>query len=178
MTIPERESFAEKVVAAFAHTGATPAQWSCSREAHADGGAHYHMAIKLTLLRRWRTVKAYLMSEYGMVCHFSVSHTNYFTAWQCVTKEHADYLQSDGHPYLINPIDKQKSNDMMGKKGPASAGSGKKRKKARLTPFDVVEIIVQKGIKTRVHSQIPTEEQECVPPCGHYFSVLIINNLS
>ncbi len=51
---PNRKSFSDAVADAF--TTATTAklvQWVCSRELHADGASHYHMALKLDKCHRW-----------------------------------------------------------------------------------------------------------------------------
>ena len=53
---PSRQSFAECVVDAFQNRASkeTFQHWVCCMENHADGGKHYHMAIKLSAQKRWK----------------------------------------------------------------------------------------------------------------------------
>ena len=44
---PTRETFSNAVLEAFGQTPAQVLQWVCAQEKHADGGLHYHIALKL-----------------------------------------------------------------------------------------------------------------------------------
>ncbi|XP_028517448.1 uncharacterized protein LOC114575912, partial [Exaiptasia diaphana] len=62
------------------------------------------------------------------------------SAWKYTTKQDASFEQSPGHPELTN----SKANTSMRKK------SSKQNKKKRLSIFDVSQLVVRKGIKTRL----------------------------
>ncbi|KAJ8050579.1 hypothetical protein HOLleu_03834 [Holothuria leucospilota] len=151
--VPSRDDFAQMILAAFiSQTTAEPLHWVCSQEAHQDGGTHYHMAIKLNKIYRWRKVRDHLASEQGIQLHFSDIHHDYYSAWQYVTKEDRDAIQSPGHPDLragtapSTSRASERHHEMGDKEGP----SGKRRKKARLSSYDVSQIAVSRGIKTRL----------------------------
>ena len=40
------------------------------------------------------------MEHFGIVVNFSNRSSNYYTAWQYVTKEDQTFIESDGHPGL------------------------------------------------------------------------------
>ena len=40
-------------------------------ESHADGGLHYHVAVKLSGRRRWLRVRNYIDQEYGVQVNFN-----------------------------------------------------------------------------------------------------------
>ncbi len=101
---PTRESFAKVVVRTFESKGKVkPLHWACSREDHADGGKHYHLALKLSGNKRWNRSKARLMDEYGISVHFSSRHENYYSAYDYATKfDKAASFHSEGHPPLAD----------------------------------------------------------------------------
>ena len=99
---PTRQSFVDAVVHSFYDTPAKIIQWCCSMERHLNSGIHYHMAVKLDKNQRWLSSKRFLLERCGISVHFSAIHANYFSAWQYVTKEDEDYIQSSGHPDLSN----------------------------------------------------------------------------
>jgi len=99
---PQRADFAEAVVRSFTQGSANIQHWCCSRERHADGGYHYHMSLKLDRNHRWSPSKQYLLEHEGISVHFSNIHHNYYSAWEYVTKEDSDFVQSEGHPRLAN----------------------------------------------------------------------------
>ena len=69
---PSRNSFAEAVVEALSSTGnASPVQWACAMEDHADGTPHYHMSVKFDNERKWLSSKQYLKRKYGIVVNFA-----------------------------------------------------------------------------------------------------------
>ena len=91
--VPSRESFARIVLDAFNNSSVV--YWVCSQEPHANGGVHYHMAVKLERRRRWLHVRNYIDREYGIKVNFSGRHENYYTAWAYTTKEDISALQSE-----------------------------------------------------------------------------------
>ena len=147
--VPDRGAFAEKVVESFRHVGADINQWACSMEQHQEGGWHFHMVVKLAALHRWLAVKNYLNRNYGIVCHFSNRHSNYYTAWKYVTKEDITYIQSAEHPDLVNPTDRRQTVDDSNRGAADTSESGRKRRKKRLTAYEVSKIIISNGIQTR-----------------------------
>ena len=76
---------------------------------------------------------------------------NYYSAWKYATKEDAKYLQSQDHPDLQNapPKTQEASEVRIGSGKKKSAKSSKRKRKLRLSVFDVSQIVIDKGIKTR-----------------------------
>ena len=83
----------------------------CAEENHLDGlSTHYHLALKLDRVKRWKAVRKSLEVKYGICVNFSDHHSNYFTAFKYVTKEYPEYITSPNHPtYLSSPITKYAS---------------------------------------------------------------------
>ena len=77
-------------------------QWVVSLESHQNGGSHFHMAIKLNTTSRWRAIRRFVDNKHGIKLNFSDSHTNYYTAYEYVTKEDPNFVLSPGHPDLAN----------------------------------------------------------------------------
>ena len=103
--VPSRDSFAKLVVEAFTSRGnvkAKPLHWACCQEAHADGGKHYHLCIKLSEPQRWQAAKSYVAVRTGIILHFSSAHDNYYTAYKYVTKTDEEVFHSSDHPNLTN----------------------------------------------------------------------------
>ena len=159
--VPDRLSFAEMVLeslSAFGHP-VRPVCWCCCKERHMDGGFHYHMAIKFQIARRWLQMRNRLAEMHGIRVHFSSNHSNYFTAWQYVTKEDQLVIQSPGHPDFLDnapPITGLASAARHNPGVPATEQtteaepSAKKKRRARLTAYEVSQIVVSKGLKSRL----------------------------
>ena len=77
-------------------------QWACAKEDHKESGFHFHMTVKLSERHRWRTVRKYIETKYGINVNFSNRHDNHYSAWKYTTKEDLHYIQSQGHPDLTN----------------------------------------------------------------------------
>ena len=60
------------------------------------------MAIKLDKIKRWLPIREYLKHKWNVYVYFSNRHVNYYSAWLYTTKEDERFLQSPGHPDLIN----------------------------------------------------------------------------
>lgn len=149
--VSSRDAFANMVLEAFTtQTTAKPLHWVCSQEAHRDGGIHYHMAIKLNKVCRWLKTRKYLASERSIQVHFSDRHHDYYSAWTYVTKEDGDALQSPGHPDLEagNVPRTSRASERHHEMG--DEDNPKRRKKARLSAYEVSQIAVSRGIKTRL----------------------------
>ena len=166
---PTRRSFAECVVETFNVTGAGVMQWACCREEHRDEGEHYHLAVKLERIRRLSAVKTLLQEKHGISVHFSNTHNNYYSAWKYVTKEDEEVLQSANHPNLWNSkpprTDKacEKRSSIGRTRSSANAtdeGPSKPTKRKRLSAFELSEIILERGIKTRTELLALAQEQK------------------
>ena len=152
--VPNRESFVQLELDSFDNadplTRCEIVQWVCSQERHMDGGIHYHMAVKLNARRRWLKIRNYLDERQGLKVNFSARHSNYYSAWQYTTKEDENYLQSNNHPDLTNTPAPNTSRAT--ERHTRLANGGRKRKKSSqsLSVYDVSQIAVKNGIKTRL----------------------------
>ena len=149
---PTRRSFIDAVLDSFAQTPSTVIHWVCAKEAHANGGTHYHVAIKLDRVQRWLRVRRYLESQYYIRVNFSSIHCNYYSAWKYVTKEDKDPLQSENHPVLTNAPRTMSASEVVHDAPDASQSEGprKRRRKSRLSAFEVGEIALANDIKSRL----------------------------
>ena len=99
-----RQSFGEQVVAYFNEKSTTKAcveHWACCLELHENtSGVHYHLCVKLSGPKRWKSLKDNTMKKHGVVLNFSDSHDNYYTAYKYVTKKDPEVYLSPGHPNL------------------------------------------------------------------------------
>ena len=155
--IASRESFAVEVLDSFQNADPTSktrvAQWVCSQERHHNGESHYHMAVKLDRIRRWLTVRNYADKKHGLKLNFSSSHANYFSAWKYTTKDDKEYLESECHPDLKNALQTQQASRARIAEIGGNEKRWKKRKRERqprLTIYEVSQVAVQKGIKSRL----------------------------
>ena len=98
--IESREEFAKLFIDAFGEEVID--QWACGCEKHKSGGLHFHLALKLKKMRRWKKIKESITEKHGIVVNFQSFHTNYYDAYQYVTKEDLDYQTSEGHPMMAN----------------------------------------------------------------------------
>ena len=102
--VPDKAKFINIITDAFNKNGtAKILQYACAIENHADGTPHFHMVIKLDKQKRWRAVRTYLSTEYGVDVHFSNAFTNYYDGYQYVIKSDPAVTHSDNHPDLTNP---------------------------------------------------------------------------
>lgn len=155
--IASRDSFAVVVLDSFQNADPTSkskvVKWVCSQERHQNGEIHYHMAVKLDRNRRWLSVRNYADKKHGLKLNFSSTHANYFSAWKYTTKDDNEYLESEGHPDLKNaPQTQEASQACVGEMG-RNGKRGKKRKRGRqpqLSIYEVSQMAVQKGIKSRL----------------------------
>ena len=125
-------------------------QWVCSEERHQSEEIHYHMAVKLDRNHRWLKSAELCREKAWSETKFSSSHSNYFSAWKYTTKEDKDYLESQCHPDLKNaPKTQQASRARTG-----GSEKGRKKRKCgrqpRLSVYEVSQMAVEKGIKSRL----------------------------
>ena len=186
---PDRNSFAQAVLRSFDSSNTNVEHWVCCKEVHeSTGGYHYHMAVKLQRCKRWLSCKRYLEENYGISVHFSDVHHNYYSAWKYTTKKDKFVVESDGHPdlsdckgpktetaslcrkkYIEDSDDDEEEFSEEFYESPSDDASetchesdskGKKRKK-RLSSFELSEIIVTKEIKTRTQLLAYANNQKC-----------------
>ena len=102
--VATKECFIKIVCEAFHKSGtAKIVQYTCSREEHKDGTPHYHMVVKLDKQKRWRCVRKYMDSKYGIQVNFTNVYTNYYDAYQYIRKTDMYPVLSENHPDLTNP---------------------------------------------------------------------------
>lgn len=142
-----KEEFAALVTEEF--QGCEIVQWVCSEERHKDGGFHYHLAVKLDRVKRWRMVRDRLDKNYGVKVNFSDRHSNYYSAYKYVTKE-GDYITSEGHPVYVGSPQTSKASSSKRKlsqenEEPCSSKSSRSRK---VDIVSVQELIVAKKVRS------------------------------
>ena len=166
---PTRESFAVAVVQEFVQAGANVSvlQWACSKENHQKSGVHYHLAIKLSNKKRWKSVKENIYRKHGIVVHFSDKHHNYYSAFRYATKQDKDFEKSVAHPDLseigspktnkcvrAHHSKKRKSDDRI-EANPEQAGCSTssqhdnppRLRSSKLSPLDVAVLIADRGFR-------------------------------
>ena len=104
LKVPSREEFGKCIKTHFNKgSGKVKVQhWACSLEKHHKGGNHYHVALKLTGRKRWKSVKGSITSSEGIVVSFSDQHNNYYSAYRYICKEDTSVHQRKHHPNLGN----------------------------------------------------------------------------
>ena len=170
--VPTREEFSRLVLDSFQNsdpcTRSQVVQWVCSQEYHRDGSIHFHMAVKLSVRRRWLRVRNYLDHRHGVKVNFSNNHCNYYSAWTYTTKEDSHYLQSPNHPDLANawePTTTRASDSRASSSQENDQCSKPKKSRKRLTVYDVSQIAVEKGIKTRLQLLALANKQKMEGKC-------------
>lgn len=129
-----------------------------------------------------------MLDKFGISVHFSSIHSNYYSAWQYVTKEDEEYIESPGHPDLQNAqpprttmacranTSTKRSHDLSDYTGdeeeynyadvPQSSKTRKTRGKTggthrkRLSSLELSEIILEKKIKTCTELRALAREQK------------------
>ena len=175
-----RHDFAHAVVQAFSRGSAKVVHWCCCREQHQTSGQHYHVAVKLDRNQRWFSAKQFLLQEHGISVHFSSKHHNYYSAWRYVTKSDINFEESPNHPNLREnnrPLTNAASRTRRQRKRAAKTANNEldsdndfdeceetsrqaKRRKKRLSAYDVSEIIVSNEIKTLTELQALAFQQK------------------
>ena len=70
---------------------------SCAKEIQREGGHHYHLALILTSVCRWKQFKKSITKKHGIVVNFRDFKTGYYDAYRCTTKKDPTYITSDNH---------------------------------------------------------------------------------
>lgn len=175
---PTRMSFAEAVVMSFSGGSSKVVQWCCSQESHKKSGVHYHMCIKLNGNQRWLPSKKFLSDNHGISVHFSSKHAKYYTAWKYVTKEDRQRKECQDHPDLNGSVGpstmkaheakrnvrkKRRLERELQERGDVDeevleddgddmeveTAKKEKKRKPRLSAYEVAETIISKGLRNR-----------------------------
>ena len=107
---PSRETFAECAVEQFNNSNSSTGDasfqavlhYACCMEEHENAGKHYHLALKLRVLRRWKAIKTALQKKHGIVVHFSEQQLGYNVSYRYVNKIDEEVYHSSGHPNLTS----------------------------------------------------------------------------
>ena len=75
-----RKSFGKSIKDHFNAGKVKIEHWACCREDHEESGQHYHVALKISGQKRWKTVKENFTAQHGVVVNFSDKHDNYYSA--------------------------------------------------------------------------------------------------
>lgn len=165
-----REQFALRVKQEFESSSKISVlQWVCCRESHTTSdGVHYHLAVKLSAKKRWKSVKEKMQDEEGVVLHFSSKHDNYYTAYQYVTKSDTEFVVSDGHPDLsgaprtskcVRSHRTKRKSQVEESQTPCGSKSSRTPKAKRLSPLEVGVLICDREFRSPVELRKLAEEQ-------------------
>lgn len=163
---PERQLFAEACVAALEDGKCTVEKYACSLELHEDGEPHYHMAVKLSLPKRWKSARDILDKDYNAKVNFKQRQDGNFYnhAFRYVCKEDTEALKygSAANELIGSPrtkksvkalaekgrrkrLAKERSVPSEEEAGPSSVNSSKR---PRLSHLDVGKFAVANNVKT------------------------------
>ena len=166
---PDRKSFGDAVCMAFNKGTVNVLHWACSLEPHKTAGQHYHVSLKLSGPKRWKSVKENISNTHGIVVNFSDKHDNYYSAYKYVCKSDSEVYHSEEHPDLkdVAPprttvstkayrlsrkrTESAASTDATADNGDKSGPSKHSASKIkRLSNLDVSEYIVSNNIHTEI----------------------------
>lgn len=159
--VPTREAFAEMFVDAFGQD--VVKQWVCGCERHQDGGLHFHLALKLNRMRRWKHVKQYISLRHGVVVNFQAFHTNYYDAYKYVIKEDAEYVTSEGHLLLTNSPQTKKASQKrqsLREAPPQTRVCAPKKSKSDLDLVKFSDIIIENNIHSELELFVLASQQK------------------
>lgn len=152
-----RESYADAVVSTFEQADCQAVQWVCSKEDHAEGGHHFHLAIKLNRQKRWLRVRNQIAKSHGINVNFSDGHSQYYDAWQYVTKEDPDFVESENHPDLsagfvprtISASNQRRSTSSSATTPTPASTASPSTKRRRFDSLDLADTIIARNIRTK-----------------------------
>ena len=78
---PSLQSFLSVVTKFFAETGTEVSHWACCQEHHKNKDIHRHIAVNMTKVRRWKSVKEQFKSKHNINVHFSDKPLGYIAAF-------------------------------------------------------------------------------------------------
>ena len=91
--------------------------WVCSLEEHQNGRNHYHIVLKLTGPKRWKSVKEKITSSERIMVNFLDQHDNYHSPYRYIFKEDTSVHYSKHHPKLskyILPTNQEVNKSLQG----------------------------------------------------------------
>ena len=151
--VPDRKTFSDMVKDAFEKSGAgnVVEKWCCSREEHADGNPHYHMAVKLKTQRRWLSVRNYLEDINDIKVNFSDGPSNYYEAWLYCSKSDQHILLCQNHPdFTTAPrTSAASSSKRQASRDKQSGSQSVKQRKRSFDALDLSDIVLKNQIKTK-----------------------------
>ena len=152
---PTREKFANVVVDAFNHEKKfnRVVQWACSKEKHENGGVHYHLALKLNDVYRWKQVKESVTKSHGIVIHFRNFTSGYYDAYNYTIKKDKKFIVSEGHSAVL---DTPQTMDAMAARSSQASLEGPIRPPKRPKKLDMCDLY-----DTTIENNIKTDEQLC-----------------
>ena len=92
--VPTLADFAKLLVDEFNQDGQFERvdQWACCKESHSNGGYHYHLALKLNGVFRWKSVKECITKKHGIVINFTDFTSGYYYAYKYTIKKIKTFL--------------------------------------------------------------------------------------
>ena len=176
---PTRKSFGEMIERHFNGQKETKTKvqyWACCQENHQDNGVHYHVSVKLSHSKKWKTVKENIHSQENISIHFSDTHDQYISAYKYVTKQDTEVCHSIGHPDLKDISSSKTSKSTaayrQSRKRAQTAeqeGTASQRQKStankkvrRLSNLDVSDFLIKHSIKntTQLLSMAKTRKDD------------------
>jgi len=163
---PDCESFSKCVLQAFENgkSKSKVTQWATCIENHADGESkHFHMAVKLSSTRRWKSVFEQLRKSEGINVNFSSKHCGYVAAYRyvCKNKPIEQVLHSEGHSNLSSAGSSPRTKKAMAQfsfntkrrresceNADTPTSSKKAMKPKRLSNIDIAEFLTAHKIKS------------------------------
>lgn len=149
--------------------------WACCREKHADGGYHYHCALLMSDVKKWKSIPGRIEDIYGIRVNFSDGKkdydTDYVNAYRYLTKEDEDVYHSEDHPNLKDARSPKTKQAMAAYKVRHSASKSKSLdygessgvpppKRVKLTEREVGNFIVEHNIRTYTELLAVADERE------------------
>eukprot|EP00435_Cladocopium_sp_Y103_P053431 s1435_g17.t1 len=131
------------------------------QEAHTDGSKHFHIAVKLARTRTWTVAKHTLRQRDHLACHFSSSHTQF---WSAVRYGYIPTLSKpvvDAQPISWSVDGGWQALDLFAEsQRPWNAAIWKRRheeaertlapqKKQRFNKLDLTALIISQGLTTQ-----------------------------
>ena len=146
---PDRAEFAKIIVNGFESRGVQIVQWVVSLEAHDVEGHHYHVAVKLSRRMRFAKVRQAICDRHDINVNFSEAKEGdtYYSAFRYVPKHDNDYKTSPNHPEMTAL---QQATDRATASRCKKGRSSLKRNRDRMTDFDLLTIIQEKKLKSRI----------------------------
>ena len=130
--------------------------WTCAKQKHQNGGVHYHVALKFTGPKRWKSVQESISLKEGVVVTFWDNYDNYYSAHRYICKDDDSVHQNKHHPNLdevASPRTKKstqayrQARKSYAQENRTDAPQKKKQKatsRKRLTQFEVSEFLLKK----------------------------------